>query len=307
MTATTTKKIEPTIPDMNKTIAVFMGAKIDKEGRVYGLSAKGHYRAETLTYHVYWDALMPVFEKIKMSGRYSYELGTMKNTEYNFVAIADVSHVNFFIAHTFKRDLKAIGINYTDISGKELLNQMINRKLTSVEDITEAWKQVKSEYKNDISENVASKRENAKQDNPVSYREYDMTDTHGNRLYSKGATVYLRLAKGEHRKLGVIDPKQKVFAVKRERAKHLFRKNNSYGFNHHFLSTPTIAFNKILLEDDYGKFLIPVKYLLEQAKFLNFLQKGFERQIFLQLERIETFKQDDAKSVEGAEDEIVKE
>jgi hypothetical protein len=45
---------------------------------------------------------------------------------------------------------------------------------------------------------------------------------------------------------------------------------------------------------------------MENSKFLNFLQKGFERQIFLQLERIETFKQDDASSVEGSEDEVIK-
>lgn len=215
--------------------------------------------------------------------------------------------VNFFIAHIFKNDLKTIGIEYDKITGMDLLNEMVNSKLTNVRDIINAWEKIKLEYKNDISENVASKKENTKVKTPVSYKEYDMTDTHGNRLYSKGATVYLRLAKGEHRKLGVIDPKQKVFAVKRERIKHLFRKNNSYGFNHHFLSTPTIAFDKILLEDDYGKFLIPVKYVMENGKFLNFLQKGFERQLFLQLERIETFKQDDALSVEGAEDEIVKE
>jgi hypothetical protein len=215
--------------------------------------------------------------------------------------------VNFFIAHTLKSDLKNNGLDYEAMTAKELLNEMVNKKLTDIEEIISAWKQVKSEYKNDISENVSSKRENPKISQPVSYKEYDMTDTHGNRLYSKGATVYLRLSQGEHRKLGVIDPKQKVFAVKRERAKHLFRKNNSYGFNHHFLSTPTVAFDKILLEDDYGKFLIPVKYVMENSKFLNFLQKGFERQIFLQLERIETFKQDDVTSVEGAEDEIVKE
>lgn len=94
MTATTTKTDEPTIADMNMAIALFMGAKIDKQGRVYGLSDKGHYRAEALTYHTYWDSLMKVFEKIKSSGRYSYEMGTMKNTEFNFVVIADVKHLH---------------------------------------------------------------------------------------------------------------------------------------------------------------------------------------------------------------------
>lgn len=95
MTITTTKEIiEPTIADMNMEIALFMGGKIDKQGRVFGLSEKGHYRAESLTYHTYWDSLMPVFEKIKSSGRYSYEMGTMKNTDFNFVVIADVKHLH---------------------------------------------------------------------------------------------------------------------------------------------------------------------------------------------------------------------
>lgn len=215
--------------------------------------------------------------------------------------------VNFFIAHTFKDDLKNSGLNYEAMSAKELLNEMVNKKLTNVDEIISAWNQVKSEYKNDISENASSKRENPKISQPVSYKEYDMTDTHGNRLYSKGATVYLRLAKGEHRKLGVIDPKEKVFAIKRKRVGHLFKKWNAYGFNHHFFSTPTKAFDKILLEDEYGKFLFPVKKIMEDPAYLHFRGQGFERQVFLALEIIETFKQDNAPSVEGAEDEIVKE
>jgi hypothetical protein len=214
--------------------------------------------------------------------------------------------VNFFIAHVFKHDLKSGGLDYEKITGKDLLNEMVNKRLSSVDEIIEVLNKLKDEYKNDISENVASKRENAKVSKPVGMKEYDMVDTHGNRLYSKGATVYLKLAKGEHRKLGVIDPKQRVFAVKRERMKHLFRKFNAYGFNHHFFSTPSAAFDKILLEDDFGKYLIPVKMILE-GSYLHFLGNGFERQVFLPLERIELLKQDSGvESVEGAEDEAVK-
>ena len=80
--------------EMNTAIALFMGAKIDKHGRIYGLSNKGHYRAESLTYDSSWDSLMEVFERIKSSGKYSYELGVMKNTEYNFVVIAEVKHIH---------------------------------------------------------------------------------------------------------------------------------------------------------------------------------------------------------------------
>jgi hypothetical protein len=82
------------IGDMNMAIALFMGGKIDKQGRVFGLSEKGHYRAQSLTYHSSWDSLMKVYEKLKSSGRYSYEMGTMKNTDFNFVVIADVKHLH---------------------------------------------------------------------------------------------------------------------------------------------------------------------------------------------------------------------
>src|SRR3989304_1423 len=83
------------------------------------------------------------------------------------------SDVNFFIAHVFKNDLKNNGLEYDKITGKELLNELVNKKLTDVNEIISAWSKVKSEYKNDISENVASKRENTKQAEPVSYKEYD--------------------------------------------------------------------------------------------------------------------------------------
>lgn len=92
MTSATTKIIQPSIIAVNTEIAVFMGGKIDSHGRIHGLSKKGHYRAQSLTYHSSWDSLMKVYEKIKSSGRYSYEMGTMKNTEFNFVAISDVKH-----------------------------------------------------------------------------------------------------------------------------------------------------------------------------------------------------------------------
>jgi len=88
------EKKETSIADMNMAIALFVGGKIDKQGRVFGLSEKGHYRAHSLTYHSSWDSLMKVYEKLKSSGRYSYEMGTMKNTEFNFVVIADVKHLH---------------------------------------------------------------------------------------------------------------------------------------------------------------------------------------------------------------------
>ena|SRR3990167_1623011 len=83
------KETMPTIETMNEAIAIFMGAKIDKHNRVHGLSKKGYYRVSSLIYHSSFDALMPVYEKIK-SLECTYEMGVMKNMDYHFTTIIDM-------------------------------------------------------------------------------------------------------------------------------------------------------------------------------------------------------------------------
>lgn len=60
---------EPTIGEMNKVIAEFMGAKdagngfVEIPGRVYSLSSRNY--PHSLRYNLYWDWLMPVGKKIR--------------------------------------------------------------------------------------------------------------------------------------------------------------------------------------------------------------------------------------------------
>lgn len=218
------------------------------------------------------------------------------------------SDVNFFIAHVWKRDLKESKLDYEKMVVKEMLNKMVNKGLTNVKDIIRIWEELRAgvEIKaNDITERNPRKKTSV--ENNVTYREYDMTDTHRNKIYSKGGTIYLKLASGETRKLGVIDPKEKMFIIKRERWKHLILANNSYGYNHHFFSIPSAAFNRVLVEDEHGRYIFPVSELInENSPYLHFLRKGFERQVCLTIPRMETFRQPDAQLAETTKDEIIK-
>lgn len=59
---------EPTISEMNKVIAEFMGASekngfIEIPGRPYSISSRNY--PKNLRYNIYWDWLMPVVEKIE--------------------------------------------------------------------------------------------------------------------------------------------------------------------------------------------------------------------------------------------------
>jgi len=102
-------------------------------------------------------------------------------------------------------------------------------------------------------------------------------------------TLKLR-AETRFRKLGVVNLAQKSFDVKRKRAKHLFRKTSSYGFNSKLLHE-TKTFDTIRLSDETERWTIPVAYILENGHYLNFKNpQGFEVQIFIQLDKIEQFK-----------------
>lgn len=114
-------------------------------------------------------------------------------------------------------------------------------------------------------------------------------DKNGNKLIlTVKGNVFLKLKNEKRkRKLGVINRAKKIFIIKRNRQKHLHRKTNSYGFNHHIISKAK-TFDKILLKDEYGEYQFPISKILDHGKtFLHFMQKGFELQIFLPLEIIE--------------------
>jgi hypothetical protein len=102
-------------------------------------------------------------------------------------------------------------------------------------------------------------------------------------------TLSLKLS-GEKssRELGFIDMKSRKFHVKRKREKHLFKKNSSYGFNHKLLNDAK-HFDTIVLEDEHLTWEIPREFILKNGSFLHFKSDGFERQIFIPLEKIKQF------------------
>jgi len=121
-----------------------------------------------------------------------------------------------------------------------------------------------------------------------------ISDESGNLLIIKDNKVRLKLtlklkSEAKGRQLGVINLERKVFEVKRNRTKHLFRKNQSYGFNHKLLDEAKL-FDNIRLKDEIQEWLIPKNYILENGSFLHFKNNGgFERQIFIELDKIRDF------------------
>lgn len=106
--------------------------------------------------------------------------------------------------------------------------------------------------------------------------------------------IYLQIKK-ERRHIGSIYVNERVFETKRKLSKHLHRKSHSYGFNHQLLDKAKL-FDHVRLMEDRGnriiiEYLIPRQIILDEGKYLFFLQQGFEKQIFLPLERIKQFTQ----------------
>jgi hypothetical protein len=120
-----------------------------------------------------------------------------------------------------------------------------------------------------------------------------ISDDFGNLLVSRknGNRIVISLklvGDNRYRRIGTINEKRKVIDMERKRNIHLFRKSSSYGFNHNLLKQAKL-FDKVRLRDEYGEWLIPVEYILENGHFLNFKQNGFELQIFLPLDKMKEF------------------
>lgn len=118
-------------------------------------------------------------------------------------------------------------------------------------------------------------------------------DNQGNAIWiMNSGNVFLKLLKEQKkRRLGYIDRGKQTFIIRRKRHTHLLRKINSYGFNHHMISKAK-SFDKISLRDEFGEYTIPVSAVLMHGK-KHFKKQGFELQIFLPLEVIETFREKD--------------
>ena len=108
-------------------------------------------------------------------------------------------------------------------------------------------------------------------------------------------SIWIHLSsENKSRNIGVLYVKDRVLKIKRNRARHLFKKNNSYGLNEHIIRT-AILFDHILIEDEHGVYMVPREKIMANGTYLDFKQIGFEKQIFLSLEIMELFRIPDKK------------
>lgn len=118
-------------------------------------------------------------------------------------------------------------------------------------------------------------------------------DNQGNAIISeikgKMITISLKLVdENKMRNVGVVDTESRTLRITRQRGKHLFKKNKSYGFNH-FIIKNAKTFDKVLLMDDLQTWLIPKQFIVDNGTVLNFQQEGFELQIFVPIEKFKPF------------------
>jgi hypothetical protein len=90
------------------------------------------------------------------------------------------------------------------------------------------------------------------------------------------------------RKIGDVKLDDKTLLLKRNKAKHLFKKNNSYGFNEYLIRNGQ-TFDKIMLADDDAVYLFPKNLVTDKGKYLYFKEEGFEKQIFLPLDEMKEY------------------
>lgn len=115
----------------------------------------------------------------------------------------------------------------------------------------------------------------------------DAKDSLNNTWSKDGEWIYLKLAReSQLRKLGKV--KGDTFFCMRIRDKHLFRKNESYGFNINIIEQLGVDF--IELYEDSGVFKFPVDVLRQFGDYLHFKDEGFERQLFLPLLVIDKYR-----------------
>lgn len=111
------------------------------------------------------------------------------------------------------------------------------------------------------------------------------------RIKSNDRTINITLVlKGDKpRLIGTVTKSTKTIRMKRKRGYHLFVKYNAYGFNDYILREAK-TFDTIDLSDEYDNWKIPVSYILNNGKYLNFQKQGFELQRFVNLNDLEQFK-----------------
>jgi hypothetical protein len=119
-------------------------------------------------------------------------------------------------------------------------------------------------------------------------KRFIVEDKHQNKIvtehYASSVKIFLQLkSEDKSRLVGTIDRASDTLKIRRDRSKHLFLKNRSYGFNHIILKNAKL-FNKVHISDKESKWLVTKDYILEKGEFLHFINNGgFELQIFVKL------------------------
>jgi hypothetical protein len=111
------------------------------------------------------------------------------------------------------------------------------------------------------------------------------------KISTKGGLLKINLKLNSQkslREIGSVKVDDKTLMLKRDKAKHLFKKTQSYGFNEYLIRNGK-TFEKIMLADDDGVYLFPKDLVLEEGAYLYFKQEGFEKQLFLPLETIKKY------------------
>lgn len=106
----------------------------------------------------------------------------------------------------------------------------------------------------------------------------------------KRMTVSLQLTAegGRKRKIGTITLSTRTMEIKRKRKEHFMYKMNGYGFNDYVLRAAK-KFDTIRLTDEHECWKLPVKFILENGKYLQNLG-GFELQVFVNLTQMEPYR-----------------
>ena len=118
-------------------------------------------------------------------------------------------------------------------------------------------------------------------------------DEQGNHFVTRESgnvlTICLKLNnETREREIGKVYLKERILEIKRNREKHLFRKNKSYGSNEHVIRTGK-TFDKIQLSDEQNTYLFQKELILIKGSYLHFKDLGFEKQLFLPLSEMENF------------------
>jgi hypothetical protein len=94
-------------------------------------------------------------------------------------------------------------------------------------------------------------------------------------------TIYLHLnSESRSREIARVILPTRTLEILRSKHKHLFRKNESYGFNEFVIREGT-SFDNVMVKDEDGTYLFPKELIQEKGTYLHFKESGFEKQIFL--------------------------